>query len=56
MRLSSRRNQYTRNTFYEIRTALTAASVSPSLPGFLRYAVKIILTITQQLEPAPVQQ
>ncbi|KAK0167578.1 hypothetical protein PV327_004957 [Microctonus hyperodae] len=56
MRLSSRRNQYTRNTFYEIRTALAAASVSSSLPGFLRYGVKIILTITQQMEPAPVQQ
>ncbi|XP_043266436.1 Krueppel homolog 2 [Venturia canescens] len=56
MRLSSRRNPFTRNLFYEMRSALTAVSAKPAMPGILRWLTNLLLTVTQQMVPQYVQQ
>ncbi|XP_034935709.1 Krueppel homolog 2 [Chelonus insularis] len=56
MRLSSRRNQFTRNTFHEMRGALGSVSQKPAVPGIIRWLINTILSITAQLAPNPVPQ
>ncbi|XP_074097012.1 transmembrane protein 33-containing Krueppel homolog 2 [Cotesia typhae] len=56
MRLSSRRNHFTRNTFHELRNALSLLSMRPSMPGVVRWLINVLLKITQQITPNPVPQ
>lgn len=57
MRLASRRNPFTRNTFTELQNALATISAKPVVPGILRYLINGLLTVTRQMTPPnPVQQ
>ncbi|XP_057319779.1 Krueppel homolog 2 [Microplitis mediator] len=56
MRLSSRRNHFTRNIFHELRNALSSVSTRPSMPGMVRWLINGLLRVTQQMTPNPVPQ
>ncbi|XP_024944666.1 Krueppel homolog 2 [Cephus cinctus] len=49
LRLSSRRNPFTRNVFHEIRMALSSVASSPSVPYLLRRLVEGLLMLTQRM-------
>ncbi|XP_032683143.1 Krueppel homolog 2 [Odontomachus brunneus] len=54
LRLSSQRNPYTRNVFYELRNGLSSVSKKPAVPNIIRRIIDALLSITQQM--APVRQ
>lgn len=51
LRLSSQRNPYTRNVFYELRNGLSSVSQKPAVPDIIRRMIDGLLSLTQQMAP-----
>ncbi|XP_047120946.1 Krueppel homolog 2 [Schistocerca piceifrons] len=51
LRYTSRRNRYTRTMFYELRVLLEHTANKPSVPGFVRSALRTIVAFTLRLAP-----